>query len=716
MVDEKTIEIQTLRVEIEQLKKELAEKNSEIERLRKEIRELTEENERLQRAIEEAKSIHERWTIELEELKRLYAEKCSEFTIIMQELTQLRIVNSEYTARISELRPEVEKMKKMISELKIEYETLLKEIKKLEKSNEKLVREIEELKILYNELLDKYNALLKSNTDILNENETLKVSIEEYRTTYERLRTTKERYEEEIRFYKEAGSDDGSWLRDNKMIFESNRELKDSNRELRNINEKLLGDAEDWKNRILELRQQLQEYMDDEDHENQQRRARREGQEISIEYMKQSLANFKKDITDQDQTPVTLFTHKQKSKIKQKIEHYHPPVHYITHPCTACNPDLGIVCPLHAGIMTMGSEEDPDITLDEAKRLLIKGNQKDKMRALRRILVHAEEDDESFKERMENYFGDLNITTIVRRDDWEQTILRLLDYFNEEEILPSFEVANEQNATTNLMSFEFEMSPEEEKEFGVFSPVADVRSPMCSLAFSPTGTSPIVSPSGSDSLVAFSEEMMTELMPEIKQVIESKQTEDIKEFKAPNVGGKASWCNTHFIFMLDCSGSMKGSRWEAVVTGFDICLQKIKRMENVFVSAFTFDTKVNPFCRERHPARAIAHSKTIPFTGKGTNYKRAIEYAITLMEKSHHPEFLTCLMFLSDGLGGYPKDSMKSLKRMRSRGRKMIFYTIACETEEEAEMMQMSNEMGGEHYKITSAEASKIVFAAILNV
>eukprot|EP00826_Nyctotherus_ovalis_P043337 TRINITY_DN4552_c0_g1_i14.p1 TRINITY_DN4552_c0_g1~~TRINITY_DN4552_c0_g1_i14.p1 ORF type:complete len:435 (-),score=147.43 TRINITY_DN4552_c0_g1_i14:28-1332(-) len=422
--------------------------------------------------------------------------------------------------------------------------------------------------------------------------------------------------------------------------------------------------------------------------------------------MKQSLAGFKKDITNQDETPVTLYTNKQKSKVKHKVEHYHPPVHYVTHPCTACNPALGIICPLHVG--AMGEFEEPDLTLDEAKKLLLMDDQKDKLRALKRILEYAEEEDEAFKERMQNYFGDLNVTTIVRSDSWEQTVLRLLDYFNEEEILPSFEIAKEQATSMNLIFIEPEMSPEEEKEFGVFSPIADTRDPACSLAFSPTGTSPIVSPSGSDSLVAFSEEMMTELMPEIKQVIESKQTEDIKEFKAPSSGGKASWCNTHFIFMLDCSGSMKGSRWEAVMTGFDICLQKIKRMENVFVSAFTFDTKVNPFCRERHPSRAIAHSKQIPFTGKGTNYKRPIEYAISLMEKSHHPEYLTCMMFLSDGLGGYPTDSMKALKRLRSRGRKMIFYTIACETEEEADMMHMSTDLGGEHYKITSAEASKI--------
>lgn len=723
IIKEKNVEIQTLRVEIETLYKQLAEKNAELEKLKREIRELTDENENLKRAIEEAKTLYERLTIELEELKRLYAEKCEELKAIMEELNGLRMINGELTARTSEIKPEVEKLKKLIADLKIEYETLLKEVGKLEKSNDKLIKEIEDLKIFYNELVGKYNALNQSNGDLESENEKLRVSVEEYINIYEKLKSDNEKHAEEIRYYKErGGSEDGFMQRDNKMIFESNRELRDSNKELRLINERLLAEAELWNDRVMELRQQLEDFLADQREENLEKRDRREGQAIALELMKQSLASFKKDINELDNTPVTMFTGKQKSKTTQKIEqskttqkieHYHPTAHYVTHPCTACKPELGIICPLH--LAAMGIEE-MELTLDEAKKLLIGDDQKDKIRALKRILAYAEDEDDAFKERMENYFGDLNIMTIVRNDDWERTVLRLLDYFNEEIILPTFEVAKEQGPSANLLSFEAELAAEEEKEFGVFSPVADTRSPMCSLAFSPTGTSPIVSPSGSDSLVAFSEEMMTELMPEIKQVIESKQTEDIKEFKATSVTGKSNWCNTHFIFMLDCSGSMKGSRWDAVTTGFDICLQKIKRMENVFVSAFTFDTKVNPFCRERHPTRAIAHSKKIPFTGKGTNYKRPIEYAITLMEKSENPGYLTCLMFLSDGLGGYPKESMNALKRLRSKGRKMIFYTIACETEEEADMMQMSTEMEGEHYKITSAEASKIVFAAILNV
>ena len=233
---------------------------------------------------------------------------------------------------------------------------------------------------------------------------------------------------------------------------------------------------------------------------------------------------------------------------------------------------------------------------------------------------------------------------------------------------------------------------------------------------SPTGSSPLLSPTGGDSSIAFSDTMLNNLMTDVKQVIESKQTENIEEFKIVGKDGKSIWQKTHFIFMIDCSGSMKGSRWESVTTGFRICLEKIKKMKDVYVTAFTFDSKVNPFCRERVPMRAIAHAKEIPFSGKGTNYKRPLEYAMQIMKKSKNQGFLCCLMFLSDGLGGYPTSSLEDLKEMRNSGTKIVFYTIACETDEDEDMIKMSRFMGGEHYKIINADASKAIFAAILNV
>eukprot|EP00826_Nyctotherus_ovalis_P009674 TRINITY_DN12560_c0_g1_i2.p1 TRINITY_DN12560_c0_g1~~TRINITY_DN12560_c0_g1_i2.p1 ORF type:complete len:332 (+),score=88.07 TRINITY_DN12560_c0_g1_i2:755-1750(+) len=206
------------------------------------------------------------------------------------------------------------------------------------------------------------------------------------------------------------------------------------------------------------------------------------------------------------------------------------------------------------------------------------------------------------------------------------------------------------------------------------------------------------------------------LLASIKRIIESKQAEEVKEFRKLKQSGKISWVKTHFIFALDCSGSMKGTRWDSVIVGLSECLDRIKRMKHVCVSAFTFDIKPNPFCRERSPHQAIANSSQIPFTGKGTDYKRALKYAIALIRKSRHPDYLVCIMFLSDGLGGCPNECIEELKEMREKGKKILFYTIACDTEEETEMMKMANELQGEHYKVTDPQAAKLVFAAILNV
>jgi len=210
--------------------------------------------------------------------------------------------------------------------------------------------------------------------------------------------------------------------------------------------------------------------------------------------------------------------------------------------------------------------------------------------------------------------------------------------------------------------------------------------------------------------------MEKSLLTSIKRIIESKQAEEVKEFRKLKESGKISWVKTHFIFALDCSGSMKGTRWDSVIVGLSECLDRIKRMKQVCVSAFTFDIKPNPFCRERNPHQAIANSSQIPFTGKGTDYKRALKYATALINKTRHPDYLICIMFLSDGLGGFPKECIEELKEMKEKGRKILFYTIACDTDEESDMMLMARELQGEHYKVTNPEAAKVIFASILRV
>lgn len=223
----------------------------------------------------------------------------------------------------------------------------------------------------------------------------------------------------------------------------------------------------------------------------------------------------------------------------------------------------------------------------------------------------------------------------------------------------------------------------------------------------------LAAPTGTPFLSALAER---DLLDSIKKIIISKQTENVNEFRQVKETGKIAWTKTHFIFMLDCSGSMAGARWDSVVVGLFTCLKRIKRMVDVCVSAFTFDTKPNPFCRERTPQQAIVNAERMPFTGKGTNYMRAVEYAISLINKSKKDNYLLCLLFLSDGLGGYPADQVEKLKTMRKKGKKILFYTIACVTDEEKDMMKMATELQGEHYKVTNEEASKLVFSTILNV
>lgn len=206
------------------------------------------------------------------------------------------------------------------------------------------------------------------------------------------------------------------------------------------------------------------------------------------------------------------------------------------------------------------------------------------------------------------------------------------------------------------------------------------------------------------------------LMDSIKKVVKSNQAESASKFRTLRADGKFAWVNTHFIFAIDCSRSMKGVRWESVMIGFETFLRKVKDMQEIVLSTYTFDTKVNPCYKEITINEAIEHPSEITFTAGGTNYKKSLEYTIELLEKTLRPDYLACIIFLSDGLGGYPGEGIAKLKKMREEGRKILFYTIGCATEDDADMITMATELSGEHYNVVNAEASRLVFSAILKV
>ena len=87
------------------------------------------------------------------------------------------------------------------------------------------------------------------------------------------------------------------------------------------------------------------------------------------------------------------------------------------------------------------------------------------------------------------------------------------------------------------------------------------------------------------------------LLDNIKRVVPSAQIDNCKD-NINMKNGKANWTKTHFIFGIDCSGSMNGDRWESVMIGYKLFLEKVKTMRNIVVSTFTFDDNPNPFSEE----------------------------------------------------------------------------------------------------------------------
>jgi uncharacterized protein YegL len=202
----------------------------------------------------------------------------------------------------------------------------------------------------------------------------------------------------------------------------------------------------------------------------------------------------------------------------------------------------------------------------------------------------------------------------------------------------------------------------------------------------------------------------------IQKIIESDQINDAQDFRELRKSGRFNWKRTHFVFVIDCSGSMRGTRWDSVKFGLKVCLNRLKAMDEIRVSGFTFDDEVHDFCREALPKDAIKLSQGMVFSAKGTDYIVALEHAMEIIKNAEHKDYLACIMFLSDGLGGLPEDAIEKLKEMRKEGTKILFYTIACATEDDDDMRIMSTNLGGEHYKVTNSEASKIVFTKILEV
>lgn len=253
------------------------------------------------------------------------------------------------------------------------------------------------------------------------------------------------RYTAELQYYRESGApDDEGMKRENLRIFENNKELKDANRKLRDTNDQLLGEVDKWKNEALALRRQLEDLLEAKRLKNEKRRQRKAEKERNLEMVKQSMVYLRGDAPGPVDGPVAMF-HKRgdtaiiekKSRVKsiyeaeREVKSKHHMGHYITHPCPYCSPNGGAECPVH-----QASGALPELTLEQAKQLLLSEVERDKMRALLRILAYANENPR-FKKMLIERYESVSVMPIIKSPEWEESIIQFLEECNREQEVPS---------------------------------------------------------------------------------------------------------------------------------------------------------------------------------------------------------------------------------------------------------------------------------------
>eukprot|EP00826_Nyctotherus_ovalis_P000698 TRINITY_DN1001_c0_g1_i11.p1 TRINITY_DN1001_c0_g1~~TRINITY_DN1001_c0_g1_i11.p1 ORF type:complete len:496 (+),score=151.79 TRINITY_DN1001_c0_g1_i11:586-2073(+) len=203
----------------------------------------------------------------------------------------------------------------------------------------------------------------------------------------------------------------------------------------------------------------------------------------------------------------------------------------------------------------------------------------------------------------------------------------------------------------------------------------------------------------------------------VKKVVDSSQGEEVKEFKETS-SGKTLWKNTHFIFIFDCSKDMEGAPWDSTIAGYIDCMEKLKSMENILVSAFSFDTIRNPFCREKAPSKAPVDKAVIPYTGKGRKYDRALKYVAQLVERHPNKDYLSCIVFVSNGMGSYTEANLKDLLKQRTAGRKIVSYIISAAPtpEDEEDMLNMAKDLKGDFYSVGTPDKIRDVLLSALEL
>ncbi|CAD8188884.1 unnamed protein product [Paramecium octaurelia] len=132
--------------------------------------------------------------------------------------------------------------------------------------------------------------------------------------------------------------------------------------------------------------------------------------------------------------------------------------------------------------------------------------------------------------------------------------------------------------------------------------------------------------------------------------------------------------STHFIFILDDSGSME-KNWKCVINCVESQFQQISRKRNARVSVVIFNNtaRVVLKCEE---LRIEEQLKLITYQNGGTKYGPAFQKTLELIKENTEYDN-TVILFYTDGLAEYPTKEIEQFGKISKRMKDTISF-LAC--------------------------------------
>lgn len=154
---------------------------------------------------------------------------------------------------------------------------------------------------------------------------------------------------------------------------------------------------------------------------------------------------------------------------------------------------------------------------------------------------------------------------------------------------------------------------------------------------------------------------------------------------------------SHHVFVLDCSGSMKGGHWQMLVKGVHEYLQVRLQSGSTqdIVSAITFGDsgKVEYECARIKSAAG----QYINFRGGGTYFAKGLKEANAVLSRSNAALYKPVLIFFTDGRPADQKQGLKQAKDIRSRFvlHGLQAFVIGYGRVSEVGLLALANALGG---------------------